>query len=429
MGRLILLLIIILTGFTIFYAPWATGISYVINSLLQPQYVWPWVFQGIPIFTITAGLTIIAFIISLAQKKIDLKIYNEKQNWIILIIWVWMHLSDLLSPYKGEVVSVAPEIVLGTIDSILIMYFILLPILNNEKGLKYLCYSFIFVGGYYIYWANSAYINQEWHRFSNNRLTGPFRSPYADENALSALIVVCMPFLILLFFRIKNKALKFAIAISVPLSWHAIILFSSRSSLLASVLSLLVMAFVIKSKKAYLIIAGFFIGFIIYQGSLILDRATSTIEIAKFETEKPINPRLISWEAGLRLIPEYPVFGAGVQMFEVAVRDHFPGMTPHVAHNTFINFSANTGILTGLLFLGLVYLPWRRLHKAKNYKASFADVDYYAMMASSISMVGFFVCSMFLDLIVFEPFYIILIINLIAWRSLNARLKDSGGKN
>jgi O-antigen ligase len=79
------------------------------------------------------------------------------------------------------------------------------------------------------------------------------------------------------------------------------------------------------------------------------------------EPEKPINPRLISWEAGLKLIPKYPILGAGVQKFEAATRAHFPGMTPHVAHNTFLNFSVNAGLPTGLLFLSLIYIGWKRL--------------------------------------------------------------------
>jgi O-antigen ligase len=427
MGRFLLFTLIIGAGFSLLFAPWIAGLAYVLNSLLQPQYIWFWIFEGIPIFRITAGLAILGSIFALSQKKADSEIYRDRQNLIILIIWFWMHLSHLLSSFKGVPVSVSPELVLGNINSIFIMYFVLLPLLNSEKALKYLCYGFIFVGSYYVYWANSAYINQEWYRFSNGRLKGPHGSPYRDENALSTLIVMSLPFIILLFFRVKNTVFKGLILLSVPMAWHAIVLFSSRSALLASVVSLLLMASVIKSKKVNILIASSFVIFMVYQGSLLIGRTTETIESSRVETNEPINPRLISWEAGLRLIPEYPIFGAGVQMFEAATRYHFPGMTPHVAHNTFINFSANTGVLTGIMFLLLIYIPWRRLKEARKISGSFDNMYYYGVVASSISLISFFVCSIFLDLIIFEPFYIVLIINLIAWKGLQKRLKSTDG--
>lgn len=426
MSRLILFVLILIAGFSIFFAPWIAGLAYVINSLLQPQYLWPWVFQGIPIFRVTAALAIIGFLFVVAKDSKTTKIYKNKQNFFLAFIWGWMHLSNFLSPFKGAPVSVPPETVLGTLNSIMVMYFVLLPLLNNQKALKYICLTFILVGAYYVYWANSIYLNQEWHRFVNNRLTGPSLSPYRDANALSTLIVMTLPFVIFLYFKVEKKISKIAIIIFIPLAWHSIVLFSSRAALLASVFSLVLVAYVIKSKKINIVLSVSFIIFLTYQGSLLISRTADTVEEARVNAEQPINPRLISWEAGLRLIPEYPFFGAGVQMFEAATRQHFPGMTPHVAHNTFINFSANTGLISGLMFLGLIYISWCRLRFAINLNRSLHELSYYATISSSVSLLVFFVSSLFLDLIIFEPFYIVLIINLISWNLLQNEQKYLG---
>jgi len=424
MGRLLLYVMIFFTGASLLYAPWITGLAYVANSLLQPQYIWNWVFQDIPIFRITAGLAILGFLFALAQKKANLEIYKNKQNVAILVIWVWVNLSNYFSPYKGMAASVSPDIVLSTFNSIIIMYFVMLPLFVGERALRFLCYLFIAVGVYYVYWANSAYLNQEWHKFVNNRLVGPSQSPYRDANVLSTLIVMCLPFVILLFFRVKSPIQKAAIIFVTPLAWHAMVLFSSRAALLASVLSLLPIAYVLRSRKANILIATSFILFLIYQGSMLLDRATDTIESANVDAEQPLNPRLVSWGAGLRLIPEYPVFGAGVQMFEAAVANHFPGTTPHVAHNTFLNFSVNTGLPTGILFLTLIYISCSRVKVSRNHDYALTENDYYALTASSISLFGFFICSIFLDLIIYEPFYIALMINLISYNQVMKRSCD-----
>lgn len=416
MGRLLLFLLIALTGMSILVLPWMSGIAYILNSLWQPQYIWFWVFQGVPIYKITAGMAIIALFSAVAQKKVDFKCYQNKQNFIVVLLWGWVHLSDAFSSFPDAVVSVSPDIVLGALDSIFIMYFVLLPLFDNGRGINFLCYAFLFVGGYYVYWSNSAYFSQEWFKFVNGRLVGPSGSPYEDGNVLSVLLVMCMPFIILFYFKLKYRMSRLVVLLYIPLSWHALVLLSSRAALLSAAVVLVAIAYVIRSKRANFVIVVSFMLFIAYQGALVMQRATDTIEIAEAYPEQPINPRLVSWEAGLRLIPKYPFLGAGVQKFEAATKAHFPGMTPHVAHNTFLNFSANTGLVAGFSFIALVYICIARLKLTRKWHYSLHDDDWYALLASSISMLGFFVCSLFLDLIIFEPFYVVLMLNLLSYR-------------
>ena len=419
MGRILLFILLFIAASSLLAAPWITALAYISNSLIQPQYIWPWIFEGIPIYRVTAGLAILGFMFGLAQKKLDLSIYKEKQSLYMVLLWLWMHLSHLLTSYRGAPASVPPELVLSTINSIMIMYFVLLPLCRGEVAVKYLCYVFIAAGLYYTYWANSIYLNQEWYRFINGRLTGPDRSPYSDANVLSTLIVMCMPFIILLVYRVNNIFLKLTILAFIPLLWHALLLFSSRGALLATVITMLGLAVVVKSKKFNIALGLAFTLFIIYQGSVVMNRTTETIETAAIDRDAPVNPRLVSWEAGLKLIPKYPIFGVGVQKFEAATRNHFPGMTPHVAHNTFINFSANTGLVTGLIFLWLLYNSYRRmLMVIKDHDYSLDNIYCYALVASSLGLLGFAVCSLFLDLIIYEPFYILLLINSVSWVEL-----------
>ena len=418
MGEILLYLSLIIAACSLLVAPWVAGLAYLVNSLMQPQYIWDWIFSGVPIYKITAALGVLGLVFASALKKASFEYWNDKQNLALILLWIWMHLSHLFSPFKGLPASVSPEIVLSTINSIMIMYFILIPLFYNKRSIIYLCYAFVFVGLYYTYWANSAYLSQEWHRFVNGRLVGPNGSPYLDGNVLSTVIIMCLPFIMLLSFRAKNKLIKISMLLAIPLAWHAVILFGSRGALLASIISLLAIAMVIRSKKANVAIGVSFAVFMVYQGSLLLTRATDTVDVEVVQSERPINPRLVSWEAGLKLIPEYPLFGAGVQMFEQATSFHFPGKTPHVAHNTFINFSANTGLLTGLIFIGLIFNVWRKFLVLRHFSISIEDDAYFAFAASSISIFTFFVSSMFLDLIIFEPFYIALMINLVSYKQI-----------
>lgn len=417
MGKILVILLLVLTTASLLLNSWVSASAYFLNSLIQPQHIWHWVFADTPVFKITAGLTFLGFLISLARREIDIFYYKDKQNFFIIFLLFWMFLSDFFSPYKGSVVSVSPEIVLGTITSIVVMYCVLIGVCQKEIALKSLCLIFAFSCIFYTVWANLAYFNQEWYRFSGGRLEGPLGSPYGDANVLSVLLVMGLPYLILGIYFFDRTFIKLALICSIPFVWHALVLFSSRGALLASVLVLLPLAFIIKSKRANILLAFSFFSFVLYQGAMVLNRASEVVEVAKVSTE-PVNPRLISWEAAVRLIPEYPVLGAGVQMFEAAVSDKLPGFTPHVAHNTFLNFAANCGLVAGFLFLGLIVICFKRFRSRLKTEYDLKCPEDYALFASSISIFGYFICSVFLDLIIFEPFYFALLINLVAWKRL-----------
>jgi O-antigen ligase/polysaccharide polymerase Wzy-like membrane protein len=416
MGKVFLILLLMLTAASLLYAPWISGAAYFFNSLLQPQYLWSWIFEGIPIFTLTAGLAILGFAALTVKKELNWEALKSKQSLCLILIWIWMHLSNIFTPYPNAQSAVSPEVVLATLNSIVIMYFVLVGICNKEAPLIYFSYIFVAVGFYYLYWTNSAYISQSWHLFLNGRLRGPWGSPYKDENNMATLLVMCLPFILLSFFRFKNKFLKFVMLSAVPLTWHSLILVGSRGGLLATLVVIAGVAYIMKSKKFSVLIFFAFTTFMVYQGSLLLDRTTETFSSEKLEQEKPINPRLVSWSVAVDLIPMYPIFGVGVEKYQAASRAHFPGKTANVAHNTFLNFSANAGLLAGILFLIIVFSSVIKLRWIRNEEKKFDNPAFYALSASSLAILGFFICSIFLDLIIFEPFYLALVLNIVSWR-------------
>ena len=415
MGKMLILFSLGLVVISIFFTTWVAGAAYVVNSLVQPQYIWPWVFEGFPIFKSTAGFAIVGLVFAVGRKDVSYIYFKNRQNLIICTLFGWMWLSHIFSPYKGSSVSVSPDIVLDTFLSIIVMYFVLLGIFQKKKALEMLAAMFIFSCVFYTIWANYQYFSGQWHMFVNERLVGPFGSPYGDANVLSTLLVMGLPFVILYYFRTKLVINKLIIILFLPFVWHAIILFSSRGALLASALIFPLLALAIRSKIANYLLGLAFLIFLFFQGAVLLDRTTSTIEMASQSAGEPLNPRLVSWSAAIQLIAEFPLLGVGVQMFEAGVDDKLSGITPHVAHNTLLNFAANCGIPAGALFFVLIFMSVKRFMIRIRNEFSLEKIEDYVLLASSISVVGFFFCSIFLDLIIFEPFYIMIMINLICW--------------
>lgn len=407
MIRFLTILGLLVSLFFLSSAPWVSAVAYTLVSILQPQYVWFWSFESIPIFKITAGLAILAWCIEFNRGNINWQVYKTWQFKGLLLIWTWMHLSDFFSPFNNHYAGIGADIVISTMNTIVIMNFIVLGLINNEKSLNWFAFVLILVGVYYTYWANDHYLSNNWAQFTSGRLNGPDKSPYGDGNALSIVLIVCMPFVLFGIQHFKQKWLQVLLILSIPLMWHALILLASRGALLSAGLLTLFAAKLMKSKimnKA--LILGFLI-ILVDQGGTLISRTKSTVSAAQENTEEPLNPRLVSWEIGAKLIAKYPIFGVGPEKFLVASSTHFPGESPHVAHSTFFNFSANMGLIAGLTFISF-FLSSFKQYKTISRTTEFSSTYHYINRSCAAALLGFFIGAIFLDLIIFEPFYFML---------------------
>jgi O-antigen ligase len=115
---------------------------------------------------------------------------------------------------------------------------------------------------------------------------------------------------------------------------------------------------------------------------------------------------------GKKLILEYPLLGAGPQRFQMASMQLFPGESVHVAHNTFINFSANTGLPVGLLFLSMFWFNYKNFQYCKKNKIEKYPILDFVDKSCASALIAYFIAALFLDMIIFEAFYFILMLNL-----------------
>lgn len=414
MGFVLLITLLFFTSTLALFRPHVGVFAYAIMSIMAPQYIWFWVFDGIPAFNIVAGSTIIAFGISLAMRRLDLSVYKHRQNLLLLVLWIWVHLSDFFTPFPDYSSFAGSTLVLNTFDTIFIMYFVSLPLITKKAHLKTLCILFIVMFSYYVYWSNEAYFNFNPALFGyNNRLSGPFGSPYRDENVFATFFVMGMPFLLFGLFYFKRLWVKCFLLIVLLMSLHSIILTGSRGAMVAISIVVIFSFFLIKNYIFRILLILGFLAAILHQGGEMLSRTTDTLDAAQEQTEKPIDPRLLSWDIAIKLTAKYPIFGVGVQRFQEASRTYFPEHKARVAHNTLFWFTANTGLITGLIFLYLFYLHFQNFRFAIKKGANEDPLFSYLNNAFMLSLTGFYVCSVFLDLIIFEGFYFILLVSLI----------------
>jgi O-antigen ligase len=152
---------------------------------------------------------------------------------------------------------------------------------------------------------------------------------------------------------------------------------------------------------------------VIYQGGQLLTRTTETIDTANSQAEAAIDPRVQSWKTGFSLIQKHPILGVGVQRFQAATQIYYPERPAYVAHNTFLNFAANTGLLNGIIYLAFYWLQIKRFKKIRKSEVDPKSTISYVNNSTMVALTGFYFGSMFLDLIIYEPFYFLLLLGLL----------------
>jgi O-antigen ligase len=409
MVKLLTVLSLLFALFTLATLPWVAPVLYTTFSILQPQYVWFWVFDGIPAFKILAGLTLLSWLIQAHKKNIDYSVYKLPINKALFALTFLVNLSHWVASYDG---GRSADMVLELFNTTMLLYFACSALITNEKAIKYLAYGFILTAVYYGYDANDAYFNNDWSRFTLGRLNGPAEGAYDDTNKFAILLAVGFPFLLLGFFHFKKILVKSLMILGMAWVLHGIFLTGSRAALLAIGAAVFVTTRVIdlsgfkKTFVNFAILAGFIL--------VVLDQAGGTLsrsqEVANNRAQEQVaNPRIKSWNVGLKLIANHPIFGVGVQNFRVASAVEFPGESPHVAHNTFITFAVNNGLIAGLLYLYTFWACYVMLRKINKISPK-ESISKYAANAAFAALGGFFVGAVFNDMVVFEPYYYLIML-------------------
>lgn len=110
--------------------------------------------------------------------------------------------------------------------------------------------------------------------------------------------------------------------------------------------------------------------------------------------------RLIAWKAGLRMIEAHPITGIGLGQFKPKMDLYAdPGTTlDTIAHNTYMEIAAETGLPNFLIFVTLLFFAYRSLSRVRR-RASDSGPPLVHLAATGIQagLVGFIVGAFFLS--------------------------------
>jgi putative inorganic carbon (HCO3(-)) transporter len=417
MGQILLYIIFVTTALTALFLPWVGIVASYLIAILMPQNIWWWNFEGIRPFYFVAIPTIIGTLGALIRGNAYLKeTLNSTINKLLLLFWLLVCLSYFVGPYVNvfnQYRLFEPSVVFSHLTKIFFFFFLTFMFKHSENRVKSLTLVIIISTAYFIYWINAQYLFEGQY----GRIGGPAgiytSSIYKDENIFATIFVTGLPFIYYFGHYVDNKPLKYFSWCLVPLGWHAIFLTGSRGGLLGLAATIVLISIRSKKKIIGLLIIPVFVGTFLWQGGAIMKERTLTI--SKYNTEESASARLQAWEAAGEMIKSHPLTGVGISSFMQAFPS-FSNNKPRVAHNTYLEITAECGFFAGIIYLFItlysIFKLWvnSKIIIKNNTDHEISQFWFFLNEACLVSLVGFFVCALFLSLIRYEVYYYLLIL-------------------
>lgn len=421
----------LLSCITAVFVPWVGAIFYYILAVGQPEDLFPHHFGEGSRNSLYISLAVIAGLgLATATQQVDWRRLFALPNLALMLVVVAFNLSILTSPFAEffdvKIAKLSSVQMLDTFNKIMLIYFV--AVLLIDTRFKLMCLISVIAGVllYWVLWANKIYFTGEFWRFGDNgRLNGPW-GLYHDENYLAMLFVLAVPIFYYLSVATTNRVIKYGLWLCIPLAWHALFLTGSRGALLSLIVVMTYIFFRSYSKKASLIFVVGLVVAIATQSGNMLQRVTDTISAEELERdrafiensddspeilEKPVDPRLISWEVGLKIMRDYPLLGVGAANFMRAFPE-YDESDPHVAHNTLVQFGAANGVGAAFVYLYLLWLRLRNVMQKPDPEKTYPQGhprDYLDDLLNSL-FIGFYTVALFLDLMVIEVTYFVFLV-------------------
>ena len=289
---------------------------YMIIFLFRPQEMYPQLYL-IPFEKILIVILAVSYIINSPTKIKNFKFYDLDWAFIFFIVAVFLSIMGAEDLYRAKNQFIS-------LINLFIMYLFTVRIIKSEKKLKFIIWiyaaSMIYVAinstiGYY---SGDFEVRQGIQRAHN--VAGPLAA-YADPNSMAASLMLCLPFIIVLFRDSKSTIVKLVLLASVMLCIWTVIITGSRSGMLTTIIALLILALHTKYKFATII------------GALIVIAAFSVLMpdqyVSRFQTiftafdeendetgaGASARGRINGLLLGIQFCMEHPLTGVGVGNF------------------------------------------------------------------------------------------------------------------
>ncbi len=263
-----------------------------------------------------------------------------------------------------------------------------------------------------------------------------------DENHISLLVAMAIPFALILFKQYHSKLKKLFYLICLVFYVVANIIAASRGGALAMFVAglLCLLLYDNKIRNLLFMASAVLVVFLVFTfgPELNMTRSLSgrlTKTMNQGTQEETVNDRLYLWGFAMQMFDDHPILGVGPMNYPVKFRSYEKGERYserggvwRVAHSTPLQWLAETGAIGAIIFILVqvaLYKNWKIVYLIKKKKAVLdqsklrADISDFNNIshACMITQVAFWIGALFLTLLPY-PFYWCLIPFSEGWKNI-----------
>lgn len=313
-------------------------------------------------------------------------------------------------------------------DSVLLIYFdlwifffVTVALVSSVARLRWTLYA-VMAG---IAWGSIDTI-REWREFSS---VADYRAGGAvgDGNYFATCAALILPVAFLLLLHSKGWWKKLLLAAWLVLSFVAVTLTGSRGGALAiSAAFIYVICHSRHRARNLVLFCALAVPLAIYVPVSPVHRFLHPGKWDNYSKQA----RLDLWKAGLGMFESHPLAGVGLGNFRALVprysgRAEVDGIQiDYMAHNTYIEYLAELGILGPVIFLAACFYAYRSLRRVRRYTRAPGRPQflYVAALGLEAGLVGFLVGAFFLSGEYYKLFWVVMFLSMCMPRLTRRRL-------
>ena len=336
---------------------------------------------------------------------------KEREFFVLLFLWAWFGFTTIF--------SIDPESAIGSlfqISKILLMVVLALSLINSNDRLFWLIRVFaLSIGIYGIKSGLYILVNGP-----HSMITGPIASFFYANTALGLALTMNVPLLVFLSKVDPYTWGRWIAKVSLVLTYPAVVGTFSRGAWVG--LALVTFLILLKSRhKAKVVAFGVIlvIASPVWLPYVLTDEISGRFDtLVNYEEDSSAESRFWNWEFCARVGISNPLTGGGFQFYSPELyAQYFPEFTERwgagkvwSCHNMWLTIWSEHGILAFLVWLrlfGFALLSLLKLRATEERNVGLTWVVEFSDMAT-VSLLGFMLMGVFLDVAYYEGFYVLL---------------------
>ena len=393
-------------------------LNYMVVYQTDPTNTWwgqPLAELGMRFSLLAAGSTVLGLL--LGRKHVpDVRPAFSAWEWGVLALFVIASLNIVIGVEFGATATRE----FTKFWKVLLFTLILTRLASVRKNLLMVMWALV-IGCLYL--GYDAYTAPSW-AFLLGRLETFGGPDFSTSSGAAAHLSAMLPIIGTAFLTAKHWKWKLLAAVSGALTVNAVIMCRTRSAFIGLVVGLLAAFLAAPRVRRYRIHALLFAGSVLAFGLTdehFWARMGTLADQEVLETDLATVSRKEIWLASLQIIADYPL-GVGVGNFTRVIGDYDVRHTKRSSHNSLIVCFAELGVQGGIVFLSMVALSVRLLHRSSKL-AGLSDKPLETKMLAYgflIALVTYFTTALGTQRFYCESFWWVLALPLCLYRAVLA---------